>query len=229
MEYSNLMGKMPLSAEEVDKIVELRKTGHSIPEIQRIVLRGKTTVFRYVKDVKLSNKSQKILNIKKKSGGRNRMLKNQLLANDFAQKILSGPHREMVIVIAMLYWAEGTKRCCSFINSDGKMIAVYLRILKEVFNISHDNVQIIMRIFDGMDQDKCLKYWSVTTGIHRRHFIVRFNDGGTRCKVPYGMLRVEVKKGGHILKIIKAIYSLISEEVLTKNAPVVQRIRTDSS
>jgi hypothetical protein len=223
------MGKMPLSHEEVNKIIDLRKTGYSVPEIQRIVLRGKTTVFNYVRNIKLSHKYQEILNKKKRSGSANRKLKNLDIAKVAAQKILNGPHREMAIIIAMLYWAEGTKRVCSFINSDGKMIAVYLRVLREVLDLSYKDVNIIMRIFDGMDRDKCLEYWSAVTGIHKRYFIVRFNDGGTKCKVPYGMLRIVVKKGDSTLKFIQSIYSLISEEILTKNAPVVQRIRTNSS
>lgn len=223
------MGKMPLSQQEVDKIVELRKTGHSVPEIQKFVLRGKTTIFNYVKDIKLSHKYQEILNKKKRSGGTNRKMKNLKIAKVAAQKILNGSYREMAIIIAMLYWAEGTKRSCSFINSDGKMIAVYLQILREIFNFSYKDVNIILRIFDGMDKNKCLKYWASVTGIHRRYFIVRFNDGGTKCKVPYGMLRIVVKKGDSTLKFIQSVYSLISEEILTKNAPVVQRIRTNSS
>ncbi len=134
----------------------------------------------------------------------------------------------------MLYWGEGTKKVCEFINSDGNMIRCYLSILREMLGITSENVRATMRIFSGMDQNECLRYWSSVTGFPKDKFTVRINDGGTRGKTKYGMCRITVKKGANTLKLIHSLIKRLSNEIVEiapfhQNAPVAQLDRAAHS
>ena len=126
---------------------------------------------------------------------------------------LRGSYREYVVAIAMLYWSEGSKKVCEFINSDGKMISVYLTILRKVFNIKEECIKSTMRIFSGMNQKECLNYWSKVTNISKNKFLIRFNDGGTKCKTKYGMCRITIKKGNYVLKLFHSLIEDIYQEI----------------
>lgn len=85
-----------------------------------------------------------------------------------AQKLLKGPYKNFLIAVAMFYWGEGNKKICEFINSDGKMIKLYLTVLRKLFNIPEKNIKPTMRIFSGMNRTKCLNYWSHITKISKK-------------------------------------------------------------
>ena len=107
--------------------------------------------------------------------------------------------------MAALYWGEGSKKRCELINSDGKIIQLYLLALREVLNISDNDINPTLRIFSGMSRSACIRYWSKITKILSYRFAIRFNDGGTRGRTQYGMCRIGVKKGGNALKIIQSL------------------------
>jgi len=58
----------------------------------------------------------------------------------------------------MLYWGEGSKKVCEFINSDGKIIETHLFILRTLLKIPEELIKPTMRIFSGMARAKCLNY-----------------------------------------------------------------------
>ena len=128
--------------------------------------------------------------------------------------MLSGNFRELAIAVAMLYWAEGSKRACEFINSDGKMIQTYLFVLRNVLNVPEAFLHPTMRIFSGMNEKKCVSYWSRITKISKRNFTIRLNDGGKRGRTEYGMCRITVRKGQSFLKTINAIRDRFFDEII---------------
>lgn len=199
--------------EKIKALKKLRSQGYSINELVSILAMPKTTVWHYAHNVDILPKYKNIL--KAKQGGSIKRRERHLLeASERANKLLEGSYRNLAIAIAMLYWGEGNKKACEFINSDGHMIRCYLTILRKVFELSEDSFVPTMRIFDGMDENKCLKYWSKSTSIPKNRFIVRFNDGGTRGRTPFGMCRITVKKGSNTLKTIQALISQFSEEII---------------
>lgn len=118
----------------------------------------------------------------------------------------------------MLYWAEGTKKVCDFINSDGRMIKLYLGILREVLKISELNIKPTIRFFSNAEKKNCLNYWSKITGIPKHRFAVRMNDGGTRGRTEYGMCRISLTrgKGSETLKLIHSLIDQSYREIMTK-------------
>lgn len=201
------------SERKLKYLIELRKTGLSIDQLVERLLIPKSTVWHHVHAISLSSDQRKRLD-SQKGGSKKRQMESLRSAQNTANLFLKGKNRELVIMLAMLYWAEGSKRACEFINSDGRMIALYLHILRKIFKVPEPSIQPTMRIFSGMNKQVCLAYWSSITSIPKSRFIVRFNDGGKRGKTKYGMCRITIKKGGFSLKVIYALRDLLIKEIL---------------
>ena len=204
------------SIEKIKELKRLRREGYSIDELVAKLSIPKTTVWHHVHDIKLSSKQIAILK-SRQGGSAERKLRNLERARKRAQELLCSPNRDLAIAIAMLYWAEGSKKGCRFINSDGRMIKSYLAILRKVFNVPEDYIKATMRIFSGMNRTECLNYWSRITRIPKHKFTIRFNDGGTRGRTKYGMCRVRVQKGGNTSKLIQSLIDQISDEIIKKD------------
>ncbi len=203
------------SVEKIKELKRLRKKGLSINELVTKLSIPKTTVWHHIHNIKVSQKY--ILILKGKRGGSAKRKRINLEeALEYAQKLLQNPTRELSIIIAMLYWGEGSKKRCEFINSDGRMIKTYLIVLRNVFNIQEEFIKPTMRIYSGMNKKECLNYWSRITKISRHKFIIRFNDGSTKGRTKYGMCRITVKKGGNVLKSIQSLIDQVFEGIIKK-------------
>jgi biotin operon repressor len=201
------------SLSKIEKLKRLRKHGHSINELVEELQIPKTTVWHHVQGVRILSKY--VASLKAKRGGSIKRKQNSIkLAKELAEKLLNGPDRELIIAFSMLYWGEGSKSTCEFINSDGRIIQVYLKILRKVFKIDEDLIKPTIRIFTGMSEIKSLNYWSKITDISKRKFRVRLNDGGTRGKTKYGMCRITVCKGAKTLKLIHSLIDQIYKEII---------------
>jgi hypothetical protein len=200
------------TANKIKNLKQLRKRGYSINELVEKTQIPKTTVWHHVHKIKIPGKYAALLS-SKRGGSKIRKEKNIELAKIEASEILQSKDRELAISLSMLYWGEGSKKTCDFINSDGKIIEVYLKIIREVFKIEESLIRATMRIFTGMNENDCLNYWSRITGIKKSKFKVRFNDGGTRGKTKYGMCRISIRRGAKLLKIFHALIGKIHEEI----------------
>lgn len=203
------------SLEKIKKLKQLRKKGHSINELVEKLAIPKTTVWHHIQGVTVSPQYTSLL-YSKRGGSSKRKQKNIEIGREKAAKLLKNADRESLIAIAMLYWGEGSKGACEFVNSDGKIIQLYLKILKEYLDVSGTSLKATMRIFSGMDRKECLDYWSKVTRIPKNKFIIRFNDGGTKGRTKYGMCRISVKKGDSTLKLIHALIDQIFMELMKK-------------
>jgi hypothetical protein len=203
------------SIEKIKELKRLRKKGFSINELVTKLSIPKTTVWHHIHDVKVSQKYILILK-GKRGGGAKRKRINLEKARKYAQKLLQSSARELSIIIAMLYWGEGSKKRCEFINFDGRIIETYLIVLRDIFNIQEEFIKPTMRIYSGMNRKECLNYWSRITKIPRHKFIIRFNDGGTKGRTKYGMCRITVKKGGNVLKLIQLLIDQVFENIIKK-------------
>ena len=99
---------------------------------------------------------------------------------------------------------------CGFCNERG------LQILREVLNISDTSFNITIRIFSRMNEKKCLNFWSDVTKIPKPLIKVRLNDGSSSGKTEHGICRVTIKKGQAELKLMHALTSQISKQVLNQ-------------
>lgn len=203
------------SIEKIEKLKKLRRKGFSLNKLAMELSIPKTTAWHHIHNIRIAPKYTAAL-LANQGGSAKRKQKNLEQARKYAQRLLRGPNRDLSIIMAMLYWGEGSKKACEFINTDERIIKSYLIVLRNVFNIPDEFIKPTMRIYSGMDERECLNYWSRVTKIPKSKFVIRFNDGGTKGRTRYGMCRITVKKGGNILKLIRALIDQIFEEI-TKN------------
>jgi len=165
---------------------KLRNEGKSIGNIAKIVGVSKSTVSLWCNDIFLSELQKNNLNqislqvIKRGSVIANENKKRERLkrVNFYRfigiEKINKLSKRELFLIGAALYWAEGGKnqRRAVFINSDSKMILLWIKWVTECLNIPKE--RLICRVeINEIHKDRLFmieKYWSDLTKIPINQF-----------------------------------------------------------
>lgn len=164
---------------------DLRKQGCTIKEIRdQHPFLAKGTVSTWVSDIALTpTQEQRIIN--KQLAGREifvaynakRKKASEAQLQDAIQKarhlIGTVTIRDLTVIGAALFWAEGTKRArhvIEFVNSDPSMIQLMLRFLRKILGIPENKFRYRLTIHPGIDEDGTLQYWSDITNIPRTQF-----------------------------------------------------------
>lgn len=207
------MGKQKISAKEIEKIVRLRKTGHTISEIKKTVQRGNATIFRYSKNVLILPKYRNSWKMKQ-GGGRILAKKRWDAAQKKANSIIPSLNtKEKIIIAACLYWGEGTKKDFSLSNTDPALIQTFVTCLREL-GISLCDLRVTIRIYEDLDKQKAIEYWAAIIGIPKKNVLnVNILKGKKSGKLPYGMCRVRVTKGTEYLKLLQSAARTIARQL----------------
>ena len=201
-----------LSKEKIKKIKLLRQKGYSLPEIYKEVKVGYGTVFRYIQDIKILPEYRKIWHEKQGGSVKRMKIREQQAEKKAFETIPSLSNKEKMIFLSALYWGEGGKADFNLMNTDPELIKVFIQGLKEVFNISPDRLRVSIRIYEDLDRNKCLKFWSEITNVPIDKFVnVNVLQGIKKWKLEYGICRVRMLKGGDMLKYMKALNRRIKE------------------
>ncbi len=219
------MPKAQIKDSVIKRIVNLRKTGHSLPEIQKIVGRGGSTVFKYIQGVSVLPEYKQIL--KSKQGGSiAKSNRDWLEAHQNSKNLLDSiTTKDRLVVLACLYWGEGDKRDLSLNNSDPALIKVFVECLKCI-GVKKEDLRITLRLYEDINENQARVYWAKIVGISEKKILgINFLPGKKRGKLKYGMCRVRVTKGGPYFKLIMSMIDLIKSDF---NAAVVQRIEQDT-
>ncbi|OGH07785.1 MAG: hypothetical protein A2W22_01050 [Candidatus Levybacteria bacterium RBG_16_35_11] len=206
------MGKKRTQTNLINKIIELRSTGYSVPEISKLTGIPKTTVFRYARNVKVLPQFIQLL-ISKRGGSLFKKTEKENKAIEEAREIFKVlTYREKLLIISSLYWAEGNKKDFSLSNTDPMLIKVFISLLRDTFKIDDDKFRISVRIYEDLDKNECVNFWAKVTNIPADKFIgVNVLSGKKKGKLKYGMCRLRVAKGGDILKKVVGINKIIQE------------------
>lgn len=200
------MGKPALDNDKVLKIKNLRSLGYSLPEISRELEVPKTTVFRYIKDVQILPEFIKLWEAKRAGSRYKKILKEKQAFLDGRKVVGNLSSKEKMLFACALYWGEGSKKDFGLSNTDPELIKTFINVLRNVFNIQNDRLRISIRIYEDLDRDRCLNFWSRIVDIEKEKFInVDVLHGKKKGKLEYGMCRVRVLKGGDLLKQVKGI------------------------
>jgi len=74
----------------------------------------------------------------------------------------------------MLYWGEGDNKIengrVRLTNTDPEMIQIFSRFLRNICNVSKENIRPSMILYPDLDQKNCLEFWSKASGIAERQF-----------------------------------------------------------
>jgi hypothetical protein len=201
------MGKPKTSEKDIAEIIRLRKSGLSLDSIHKIVPQGKTTIFTYIKDLKvdfdLRGTGSKI-----KSDDEWRDTKKE------AVKLLGNFSKQSrLLVLASLYWGEGNKTELNLINSDPELIRVFILCLMEI-GVKKEDLKISLRLYEDIDLIKAKMFWSKITGINSEYFTgIELIKGKKQGKLKYGMCRVRVRKSHYYFKLLMNMIDLIKSKL----------------
>ncbi len=200
----------------------MRETGHSLPEICKLLDRGGSTVFKYAKDVVVFPEYLGILK-EKQGGSKARSKKQWNNSADRADNLLKKiGKRDKLLILASLYWGEGTKSGLDMINSDPLMVRVFIECLVEI-GVRRKDLRISIRIYDDIDRFDAKKYWAGICGVDMEKILsINTIKGKKIGKLPYGMCRVRVTKGNEHFKLIMSMITFIKLQLIP--ASIVQRI-----
>lgn len=195
------MNGRPVSNETANRIKVLRSQGYSLPEISKAVLVPKTTVFRYIQNVEILPEFLAIWAGKRGGSTKKRALKEKRSFEEGKELVGRLSYKEKVLFLSALYWAEGSKGDFGLSNTDPHLIKVFVEGLREVFGVTDERFRISIRVYEDLDKEKCLTFWSEIVGVPKEKFVsVNILPGKKKGKLLYGMCRVRVTKGGDLLK-----------------------------
>jgi len=193
------------SEKEINYVRDLRRAGKSIPQIADICGSPKTTIWHHVHDIVLDDK--KLSEIRSRQGG---SVARKIEAWNAAKKeadllLLDKENRELIIAVAMLYWAEGNKRSFVFTNTDADMLRMYIRFLIKVLKIAKNDIKILIRISDPINPQVATKYWKNELKIKVENINIDHNNKNNKTKTLHGICRLYVVKSGYQFKLIQCI------------------------
>ncbi len=204
----------PIDREIVSRIKRLRVTGHSISEISKECGISPATASRYMRGITIKKQHLKRW-LERRNASKIMSERNWDRAREAANSLVSKlTRKELSLIGVSLYWAEGAKRDFMFSNTDSRMVRVFVTILKDIFQVSNDDLKISLRIYEDLNKKACLTFWSQITGINltTRKTSVDVLKGSKRGKLKYGMCRIRVRKSSLLLKKFSAIIDKIVEE-----------------
>jgi len=109
---------------------------------------------------------------------------------------ISRTDNELKISGAMLYWGEGAKTggTIKFVNSDPKMIKLFLNFLRKICGIHEERLKALVHMYPDHNENELRKFWSRLTGIPLERFYkshIHEGRGGTyKRKSQYGTIAI---------------------------------------
>lgn len=193
--------------------LKLRKGGYSLSEISKMTGISKSTLSLHLRNVELPKVAKDMLQRKQ--------FKSKLdseaewrSALDWSDGVIGNlSHRDWMIILAMIYWGEGTKKELNMINSDPAMIRVFVFCIR-LLGVVEDDIQIGLRLFPNCNIEESKKFWSKTIGVMQSQINgIEFVTGSKKHKHIYGMCRVRVRKGGLYFKKIMSMISSVKNKL----------------
>lgn len=206
-----------------EKATKLRLKGYSYNEIVRELQIPKSTLFSWLHDVALPVSAIARLKSRVAQGTLNGLIRRNKLQTVWAKeraestkksaaaKIENLTEFHLLLIGAVLYWAEGYKRLkiirgrevtahvLSLTNSDPAIVAVFIAFLKRVLKVPPEKILVEMRLFKHLDEEATIRYWIRVTGLPRSQFgkpayPVSISSRGKRPfnRLPYGTVQVIV-------------------------------------
>ena len=196
----------------------LRETGHSLPEIQKIVGRGSSTVHKFIRNVVVAEPYLSALRVKQ-GGSKARSVNLWKQATQNAQsRIGSISRRDRILVLSALYWGEGNKTELNLINSDPELVRVFVTCLEEI-GVRSEDLRVSLRLYEDIPKRKALLFWSNVLSLPITQFgRVDTLEGKKNGKLEHGMCRIRVRKGGLYFKLIMSMIKSIKSEISSRSS-----------
>ncbi|WP_205801140.1 helix-turn-helix domain-containing protein [Micromonospora thermarum] len=217
--------------------LRLRRAGCTVPEIARRVGVARSTAWRWIGHLPLERDEAEV---RARRQAHSKVMTDALWAEHRAARDAARAeavaraaawvkrlrHRELVMVGAAMYWAEGTKAkpwrphdCrVRFVNSDPMLIALFLRFLEEM-GVRREALRYRVSIHESADAAAAVIWWAEVVGVspgcfqptslkrHRPASVRRNTGEGYR-----GCLSVEVPQSRHLYWKIEGIMKGMADE-----------------
>lgn len=120
--------------------------------------------------------------------------------------------KELMLVGAMLYWAEGYKSVkgatVDFANSDSEMIKLFLLFLRTAYVLDEGRFRVYLYCYANQDIEQLCQFWSIVTAIPINQFskpYVRNDYKENGRKMTYGMIHIRYGDKKLLLDILSLI------------------------
>lgn len=220
------------STKKRDIAIRLRKNGFMYSEIASKLDLPRSTVFSWLRTLELTNKEleltkQRLKKHRSKSSIRllqAKSLKKRKILSDIDKNAslivadLSRTRSVDIALLAMLFWGEGQKDTSAgirFINSDPKMIAVFLRLLRKSFNLDESKFRVLLQLHEYHEEDGEIEFWSKVTSVSTKQFhkpYLKTNTGKRKKQDFHGTASVryaDYKLG----KLLQTVYTKLGENI----------------
>jgi transposase-like protein len=176
------------------KAFELRKQGKSYSQIKKELGMSKSTLSEWLRKYPLTK--EQIDALRGKSEVRiekyreTMRLKRQNRFYSYYQReqkyLLPLTHKELLVAGLFLYLGEGVKgdNCTvSLNNTDPVVVKFYLKWLIKCLKVSKSKIKVAVHLYEDMDIEKSLRYWSSYLDIPRIQFIKPYIKKSDRTQI----------------------------------------------
>jgi hypothetical protein len=203
-----------------DQARELRTQGLSYNEIVAELGVSKSSVSLWVRDIPCPERFAYVHSERRLEGlrkfNKTRSARHAAESETAAAEIGELTDRELLIAGAIAYWCEGAKNKpnhkanrVSFINSDPKLIAFFLRFLA-IAEVNPDDLVLRVYIHENADPGAAQRFWLAITGTKPEQFrspvLKHHNPKTLRTNVGedyHGCLRVDVRRSAVLYRKIE--------------------------
>lgn len=209
--------------------VKLRSTGLSIDEISSNIGVHRSTVYGWVRRLKLNrdaknnlhqNKQRKLGIARQKSIATYELRRQnaQFEARTLANRILAlVKHSKSsdILLLSVMYWCEGgkdTRYGLHFINSDPVMIALFMKKLRLCFQIDESRLKIMLHLHSYHNKIEVISYWAKICGVSEKSFFNPYIKPNTATRIKAGYMgcvsiRYTDKKLADLLTMVYTEYA----------------------
>ncbi len=213
---------------EKEKAITLRKQGKTYNEILELIPVAKSTLSGWLKDVGLSKPQKQRLTEKKHAaqlrGGAQRHLmrirETFEIHTPAIKEVGTISRRELLLIGVALYWAEGSKAKTwspsvgvKFVNSDPYMVAVFVRWLIDIYNVSSEDIVLSLYVHTNHKArlPEIKNFWLLHIGLSEQQlpyvYFKKHNPLTKRRNVQnstyYGLMAVRVRRSTNLNRRIQ--------------------------
>ena len=122
------------------------------------------------------------------------------------------------LLAAILYWCEGEKgngSMIAFTNSDPSMVALFIKALRNGFNLGMQKFRALLHIHEYHDRDSQRAYWSEITGIPENQFYKEYikpHTGKRKHENYPGCISIRYYDS-RIARKLKALYHTLAKDM----------------
>jgi transposase-like protein len=176
------------------KAHELRKQGKSYSQIKKELGISKSTLSQWLRKYPLSKEQIDVLQGKsvvriekyRQTMQRKRNDRFNISYENEKVKLMPLSKRDLYIAGLFLYWGEGTKgdnSTVSLNNTDPNVVKFFLLWLTDCLNVPKNSIRVTVHLYEDMEINDSLNYWSNTLGIQRSQFIKPYIKKSLRLSI----------------------------------------------